>query len=516
MTKKHLGFDDWLEAMRNGAVGKQSGNSNQAWIYSESTASFTQSYNGEEIKTYSIAQMRASFSGGRDLWIEVEASGKVYKYRLDPKYDLNYYQRRYRRISSDRIEYIYNNPGALELESNILVNKPHKPHQVEMSINYKKSRIDVVIYTADLVLTETPLDNGMSWSSTRKRILRFGSDHLLEQIRTRYAFFDRPTNGLSNIIIDNYVPKLMYTTQLNARDIGRLNLPKTIYTISPWFAQHFGAQQVPTEQLCRIIGYDVKTLKQMITKIKHRQCSITFIGYGGTNVNTIHWLTEIMKLTQSVNLFKFMEIFEPDTAEVSNLLRFPKNPYVENTKIDGTHISSSSKLKLLDPSEVSLLSKEKPVLSTSRVNGQNLPRGSKGSFYDYSERKTKPKDNHYYYGAPNIDTRASFEDVGHFISATHSGNDAHLWLNPTQDTDLQVESYGLIQLTPFFMNQLRLAIGLMEVLCDGDLNLKGKDQMLLEYSFDGIPKLSTNKTYNFQLGSHNGNVATEMEAATAW
>jgi hypothetical protein len=523
MERNYIDFDEWIAAIRAGGIGKQSGNSTQSWWYDQTTGDFDQINSETELKTYTATELEGSFGQrGRRLWIDGQAKQQnkreqMYKYKLDPKHSLEYYQRRYRReAGSSLIEYLYNHAGAIT--SPTLIDSSSSTRVLIKITDQDDSPRSVTFYTADLVLVESPLEEGMTWSNTRRRTLRFDGDHLLEQIRTRYAFFDRPTNGLSNIIIDNYAPKLMHNTRFNATALAQMNLPKTIYAISPWFAQYFGAQQVPAEQLCRMLGYDVATLKQMVTKIKHRQYSMTFIGYGGTNVNTIHWLTEIMKMTQSVNLFKFIEIYEPDTAEISNLLRFPKNPYVENIRSSSTSVAANSKLKLLEPAELSLLSKEKPVLSRSRVDGRNLPYDSKGTFYDYdrSPRISRPKDNHIYYGAPNIDTRASFEDTGHFISATHNGNQAHLWLNPTQDTDLQVESYGLIQLTPFFMNQLRLAIGLMEILCMEDLDLMAKDQCLLEYSFDGVPQLPTNKTYNFQLGEHSGNVATETEAAQAW
>jgi hypothetical protein len=353
-------------------------------------------------------------------------------------------------------------------------------------------------------------EQNINWSQARTKHLRFDNNVIIEQIRTRYALLDRPTNGLSNIIIDNYAPKLFYMSKLDPARLVDYNLPKTAYAISPWFADFFGVQQISTEQLCRILGYSVKDIKTLITKVKRNDYSISFVGYGGTGVNTIHWLTELMKMTQSVNLFKFIEVYEPDWLEISNLLRFPKHPYMEyNTS--GRWVHSSSKLRLLSPTELKLLSKNKPGIFTERINGQNLPYRSNATYYDYSQHRNVVKDKHIFYGAPDIGTRSSFD--GHFISATHNGNDAHLWLNPTQDSDLQVESYGLIELTPFFMNQLSLAIGLLEVLSTGDLALNAQDTLLKQYSFDGTPKLSTNRVYNFQLNQHNGLVATEEQAA---
>jgi hypothetical protein len=433
----------------------------------------------------------------------------MFKYRLSREYSLTEYtQYHYNHIDAEKIQYLYNQSIIYQTATEL-----NKTGTVVVSYETPNGIYTTRIFKKHLELVETTLPDNMVWGKTRNRVLQFDSSYLLEQIRTRYAFFDRPTNGLSNIIIDNYAPKLLYNTRFDQKKISLLKLPKTIYAISPWFAQYFGAHQIPTEQLCRILGYDLKTLKQLITKVKHKNWSISFIGYGGTNVNTIHWLTEIMKATQSVNLFKFIEVYEPETAEISNLLRFPKNPYIENSINYDSYVTESSKLKLLEPSEISLLSRTKAVIKTDRINGDLRYYSSKGM--KYGNGRFVLKNNHIFYGAPTIDTRESFKDVGHFISATHNGNSAHLWVNPVQDSDLQVESYGLIQLTPFFMNQLRLAIGLLETLANNSFDPKARDELLLEYSFDGASKLPTNKTYNFQL-EHSGLVTTETEAETEW
>jgi hypothetical protein len=293
----------------------------------------------------------------------------------------------------------------------------------------------------------------------------------------------------------------------NINNISSYKIPKTSYTISPWFAEIFGAKQIETEQLCRVLGYDAKMLKQLVSKAKQKNYSITFLGYGGTGVNTMHWLTEIMTLTNSVNLFDFVNVVEPDNIEFSNLLRFPKNP----TKVNYRYHSGSntSKLALIEPIEQQLLSKNKFNTYTNYVSNDNRVLSNyKGFYYNYSTGTTTALKNHIVYGAPSLDTRDLFSKVGNFIAATHSGAGCQLWLNPTQDTDLQIESYGLIALTPFFMNQLRMAIGLLEIMASGT-DIAQKDVNTLSYSFDGVAKLPTNKIYNFHTDhTHTGLVQT--------
>ena len=443
--------------------------------------------------------------------IHEEPQMELIKYRFKKTQPITYYLEKYKYsgLTRQTIQQLYNNTHIVELEPDIFKDdvRVYIPHP-------GNEHRQVTIYTSDLEpAVAQELSSDTEWSNERNRTLYFNVNTVKDQIRVRYAFLERPSSGLSNIIIDSYAPRLMYLSDLSPSRLDRIqNLPKTAYAISPWFAQYFGVQQVSSEQLCRTLGYSLKDLKNLVTKVKRKNMSVTFIGYGGTNVNTIHWLTEIMKITQSVNLFNFIEVFEPDTLEVSNLLRFPKNPYLE---YGGYRNSGTSKLRLLDVSELKLLSKNKPTISTRTIT-TNFPHECKGVVWNSEAGRKIPKSRHVFYGAPDINTRSLFEDVGHFVSATHSGNTAHLWLNPVQDTDLQVESYGLIELTPFFMNQLRLAIGFLEYLSIDDIDLKAKDELLLEYSFDGVPKLPTNRVYNYQLNTHDGNVATEDEADVAF
>ena len=75
-------------------------------------------------------------------------------------------------------------------------------------------------------------------------------------------------------------------------------------------------------------------------------------------------------------------------------------------------------------------------------------------------------------------------------------------LNPKQDLNLQVESYGMIQLAPFFMNQLQMAITLLETLANDSINLMEQDKELLNFSFDGDTKIKTDRVYHFQIENH--------------
>ena len=311
--------------------------------------------------------------------------------------------------------------------------------------------------------------------------------------------FTRPENRLMNVVIDSFAPKLMYQAGLHAGGIATQGnvLPATAVAISPWFAKIFGVRQMSTEQMCLFMGYKKNKIAALLKTVKDIGYSPQFIGYGGTGMNTIHWLTEMCEMVHTSGLFATVDLYEPGDVEISNMLRFPKDPSV--VQYSGITDDSTNKTVMLTNREKNTLAKDDFfVWRTPHV------------LTTLSPTQGKP----FRYGAPGLAYRheLSNSDIG-FISATHMGNSCSLYLNPTQDTDLQVESYGLIQLAPFFMNQLRLAIGLLEFLATNP-DLTVSDTELMHHEFTGERVSRTDHNYHFQMG-HSGNVSTEQEAANA-
>jgi len=383
-----------------------------------------------------------------------------------------------------------------------------------------------------------PEEPELKWSSVRTKYVNFVEDYLTTQIRVRYAMFDRPRNGLSNVIIDSFVPRLLVASKLGVARAKQLaNFPATAVTISPWFSKMFGVKQLPPEQMIRFLGYTPADIKALFAKVKAQNWSISFIGYGGTNVNTLHWLKTLAEMTHTVSPFYYLEIFENDNTDISNLLRFPKDPSVPTSRAP-----QKNKLNLLS-GELETLARIKPYYSTQFYIPKKIYYGQT-SFVrrvaryhkltkaevaaeknnEYVPRRPVLDDNgnrvidvihkgsnHIFYGAPGIETREKLSEVGHFISATHGSNDCSLHLNPSQDTGLQVESYGMIQLGAFFMNQMRMAIGLLETLADENFDPAAKDKSLLDYTFDGVTKKSCDRNYHFQM-DFAGNMLDENDA----
>ena len=253
------------------------------------------------------------------------------------------------------------------------------------------------------------------------------------------------------------------------------------------------------------MGYTKTDIKRLFASVRSKKLTLNMVGYGGTSVNTMHWLYEMSKMVFAINTFKQIKIWEPDTIEVSNLLRFPIDT---SSSLKTYHRSSPAYVGVpktdMANGELERLSTEKPEIHKSY-----LTTAADFSPYQQSNHTILPADQ-IVYGAPDITTRQRLAPYGNFISATHSDSSCRIDLNPEQDDTLQVESYGMISLSAFFMNQLRMAIGLLELL-GSDQDLQEQDKTILEYKFTGERLLQTDREYQFQL-EHSGLVLTPEEA----
>lgn len=411
------------------------------------------------------------------------------------------------------------------------------------------------------------------------------SDMLKESITNRYAIYERPRNGMRNILIDSFMPKMFLNYIQNPFNSIRYytkadEFPSSFKAISEFTAELAGVPLVPREELVKMLGYNLKDIKTLLTTVKQKQLKSLFIGYGGTNVNTLYWLKELCRITNTYNLFKNIVVMEPDTLEPHNLLRFPMNlhketigettynndpliwtkcksvlqdniytnttnekhinnkkyirqlidkaffkipinSYTFNRKFNHFHTNIGiNKLEILkqDQSYKQLVSnniltsntylKENHILSDKSDIPSRIPLTKlykpmyARSFYGIFRLDSKQVD--FIYGAPDINTRQLLNKSPiPLITATHGNDDISLHINPSQDNTLQVESYGMIKLGIFFMNQLRLTIGLLETLSNEE-HLNHDSRELLNYSF--TQNVNKNKSaYNIQI-DHSGTI----------
>jgi len=359
-------------------------------------------------------------------------------------------------------------------------------------------------------VTKETEDPTIVWSAPTTVTINFYENYVKEQIRTRYAFMHRPTSGVLNPVVDTYFPQLYYNFGNNVHLKTLHKLPTTSVAISPLIANAFNIKQLTCEQMCQVLGFDKKMIRKLITDVKRHKYSFAFVGAGGTSINTATWFSEMCKMVNVSNVFEEVFCFEEDTAEVSNLLRFPIDPR--------TILSNSpAKLELMEPIVANLAAKYSAVSSYIPREDSNgtlrypyqLYNGIHGKADNSQVTLRNPK--MILYGAPTIETRDDISRFGNFICATHANTNCSIWLNPKQELDNSVESYGMIQLAPFFMNQLRMAIKTLELLAPGNLDLKEQDVHLFGYQFDGTIVGKPDRTYNWQI-AQDAVVATEESA----
>jgi hypothetical protein len=181
------------------------------------------------------------------------------------------------------------------------------------------------------------------------------------------------------------------------------------------------------------------------------------------------------------------------------------NSKIPANAISSYHSNTISKLLLVNKKYTKLASGRIKLLSkyfegTSRYAYSILNPGRNYEYLDFGYMNPQTM---FFYGAPDLTTRQRLSDSPFsLITATHGNDDAALAINPTNDTAFQRESYGMIKLTTFFLNQIRLAIGLLEYLAsDYDLT---ESKTILDYSYPRDAKpLPTKRQWHLQL-EHTG------------
>lgn len=297
--------------------------------------------------------------------------------------------------------------------------------------------------------------------------------HLRTQIFTRYF---RPPAIEYNAVLDSFLPFLACSYVSNTSG-------NTVHAISPFTADLTGAKQIPlTTILTTILKQDLSALHTTLLAIKQAKLTVIFAGTGGTGINTICWLSSICDHFGITNLFQSIHVYEADYVDFSNIFRFPLPLSTYTNKSD-------SKLPKVDliKSKITTLSSVVFYHNKFLTQLSDIP----ATLRDGSTLKPSC----VIYGAPSIYNRNFLSSLGAFVSATHANNTASLYINPVSDDILQVETYGLIQLNSFFINQISMALGFLDILASGSYTMP--HHHFAEYTFEA----STIEQYNFDIKS---------------
>ena len=295
-------------------------------------------------------------------------------------------------------------------------------------------------------------------------------NHLCTQIYTRYYRPDVIDNSIYNgtkTVMDTFVPFLAINSvsDQNGFSVNSQNL----VAISPLTADLLNIPRIPLSTLLtKVLSHDLDYLKNLLLSIKQLNLTVVFAGTGGTGINTICWLSELCSFFGISDLFYDIHVFEKDFVDFSNIFRFPlplsmftsiTSPTLHKTELVKRQLKTLSTCVYFHDRFIETLDD----IPSTLLNG------------------TVAADNVVFYGAPSITNRNFLSSLGSFISATHANNTASLYINPIADDSLQVETYGLIQLNSFFINQISMAIGFLEILSTNQY--KNQDFHYADYTF---------------------------------
>lgn len=329
----------------------------------------------------------------------------------------------------------------------------------------------------------------MSYDKTN--VINIG-ELIAEKIKFRYAEITELAVGSANMVVDAFYPTYVRHS-LTQSNINH-QLGKRCSAISPFIANELNVFKIPFEDIVKMLGYKKVDLKKILDTVKSKQIDLVLAGLGGTGMNFMHWAEELANYTNTVNIFKNILIFDEDEVDLTNIFRFPQILNAEYSN------SSIKKINLINDSSIlsMKISKHRYFITENTIS-KNITDENLSTIWK----------NYVVYGAPSIETRELFSkyDELKFVSATHGNDECQLYIKPMQDSNVQMESYGMINLSVFFMNQIKMTIEFFNLLAsDTDLT---KSQMIMEYSFSNeynnknIIKSGLNRTYNFPIIHNN-------------
>ena len=318
--------------------------------------------------------------------------------------------------------------------------------------------------------------------------------HLRTQIYTRYyrpSTINDGNSAYGKIVLDTFLPFLAIHDVPNSSNSSEITYnPSRYIAISPFTASLLNIDQIPIHSILKdVLNFDLTHIETLLKTVKKAKLKIIFAGVGGTGTNTIYWLNEICKFFDITNIFDEVYVYEKDNVDFSNIFRFPISPKV----YESINAAELPKIALVDRYLRTLskyiIYKEQYLESHADIPNILL------------DENSQTKSDVIVYGAPSISNRNFLSSLGSFISATHANNTASLYINPKADDSLQVETYGLIQLNSFFINQIRMAIGFLEIL--SEKAYRQEDLLWSDYTF--TPE-------NTQATKYFFNISREMQA----
>lgn len=262
--------------------------------------------------------------------------------------------------------------------------------------------------------------------------------YIRDGIRHRYLTDIGVGKRYSGVICDTLAPTYM-ADDLPIDDNG-------VLTISPFLAKMMGTSSIPFNKFLSIADINMKLVKENFKKIKKKNMDIVIVGYGGMNLNVVHFMSLLAYRVGVDQPFNFLCAMDKDFVSTDNLPRFYKD-------LTGLKFEMFDRLRKVYTFDEKNLAKS-ILVDTEFIDNQYL---------EYLKRELE---NPVFFGAPDFDTRKMLEDEN-FLFAGHGGDSVVLYKNPKVDSDLTSETYGTVNLASFFINILKVTEATISELANG-------------------------------------------------
>lgn len=338
--------------------------------------------------------------------------------------------------------------------------------------------------------------------------------HLKELLKTKYHMpnilsYQEESKICEGLLLDDYMPYIycmdreMYSCHIRQR-FNVLNKVCTKgYTLSRFFEVKYGLRRVPLLDQISLLGYHAKDIKKALNDISRKNLTIHLLGYGGFGVNFVENLIELMTILNVKTLFRKLYIWEKDSLELHNILRFGTSSLlstqqsirdIEYYNLNAGVVSDPvHKFSLLYNNQIARLSKTKVELRRYFFQNNNAR--------EYLITKD------ILVGTPDMATRQMLQEYDiPFFCPTHINDTIGLYYRPVVDQNLQYETYGKIALTPFFFNMLDNTIQILFNLAKFEGTLEQDTQLYTNTFKEFRGKASRKYTY-YHLGENNDTIS---------
>ncbi len=194
-----------------------------------------------------------------------------------------------------------------------------------------------------------------------------------------------------------------------------------------------------------MIELDILPTKEDFQKIRDKDINLCLVGYGGATVNMLHNMYNWSMALSEVAIFKNIVIFESDTVDFSNLVRFGKPISFDYTAAFASFRSESSPhIKTLK--KISMLSAEKELSKKRKII-------SFSEWLKDSHAESLKKKDYILIGAPDLETRQMLNKIDStFYFMGHSDYEVDIVFQPEITSGLVVENYGSIDIPVLLIN----------------------------------------------------------------